>query len=80
MFTMTISCIIHVKTRFLDRATYQESIAEKTNSLARSVAELYAFEVLLAFMSISPVLCHIFTLSLTCNNVSSTTLSFSVSL
>jgi hypothetical protein len=59
MFAMTISCIIHVKKRFLDRVTYQESIAKKTNSLARSVAELYAFEVLLAFMSISPVLCQI---------------------
>jgi hypothetical protein len=59
MFTMTISCIIHEKKRFLDRVTYQESIAEKTNSLARLVAELYAFKVLLAFMSISLVLCHI---------------------
>jgi hypothetical protein len=59
MFAMTISCIIHVKKRFLDRVTYQESIAKKTNSLARLVAELYAFEVLLAFMSISPVLCQI---------------------
>jgi hypothetical protein len=59
MLQLTISCIIHVKTRFLDRATYQESIAENSNSLARSVAELYAFEVLLVFMTTSPVLCHI---------------------
>jgi hypothetical protein len=59
MFTMTISCIIHVKKQLLERSTFQESIAEKTNSLARSVAELYAFDVLLAFMSISPVLCQI---------------------
>jgi hypothetical protein len=59
MLQLTISCIIHVKTRFLDRATYQESIAENSNSLARSVAELYAFEVLLVFMTTSLV-CVIF--------------------
>jgi hypothetical protein len=40
MFIMSILCNIHAKMRFLDRATYQESIAEKTTSLARSVGEL----------------------------------------
>jgi hypothetical protein len=40
MFIMSISCKVHVKTRFVDRATYQESIAEKTTSLARSVGEI----------------------------------------
>jgi hypothetical protein len=37
---MSILCNIHTKMRFLDRATYLESIAEKTTSLAPSVAEL----------------------------------------
>jgi hypothetical protein len=40
MLDMTISCYLHVKMRFLDRATYRESTGEKTKSLAPSVAEL----------------------------------------
>jgi hypothetical protein len=56
---MSILCNIHTKTRFLDRATYLESIAEKTTALAPSVAELQEFEVLLTFMSILPVFGHI---------------------
>jgi hypothetical protein len=50
MLDMTISCYLHVKMRFLDRATYRESTGEKTKSIAPSVAELYVFEVLLIFL------------------------------
>jgi hypothetical protein len=37
---MSILCNIHTETRFSDRATNLESIAEKTTSLAPSVAKL----------------------------------------
>jgi hypothetical protein len=40
MLDMTISCYLHVKMRFLDRAAYRESTGEKTKSLAPSAAEL----------------------------------------
>jgi hypothetical protein len=50
---MSISCSLRVKKRFSDREKHEESIGEKTNSLAPSVGWLCAFQVLLVFMAFS---------------------------